>query len=135
MSLNYAKRLAVDTGGHDLQEFTIPYVAIQTDISENNTVSSVVTLNDNTSSIEIHATGTGAVAKWIATTNTNPSVISAATTANYDIAIPPNYFRRLTVPQESIGVPSIVGINKQAGGYLRLAVKSVGVGSVATIQY
>lgn len=135
MSLNYAKALPRDKAGDTMQEYPAPFVSLQTDASENSSASSVLSLTDNTSAIEIAATGGAAVMKWIATTNTNPSVISAAGTANFDHVIPANSYRRFVVPIESQGTASIVGINKQAGLYQRVAVKSVGVASVATTQY
>lgn len=135
MSLNYAKRLPTDQGGTAMQEYPAAQVALQNDTSENNTVSSVITMNDNTTVLEIGATGGAAVLRWITTGNTNASVISAAGTANYDHIIPSNTYRRFVVPVEGIGTSSIVGLNKASGLYNRVAVKSVGISSVATIQF
>ena len=135
MGLFVYKKLPVDQDGEKLQEFPAPYVALKVDNSENNTVSSLITLNDNCTTIEVQAVGGAAAIKWITTGNTNPSVITAAGTANFDHLIPANYFRRFAVPMETAGVNSIVGLNKQAGLFNRVAVKSVGIASVATTQY
>lgn len=135
MGLLPYKKLPTDNNAVPMQEFAAPYLSLKTDNSENNTVSSLITLTDNTSIIEVQAIGGAAAIKWIATGNTNPSVITAAGTANFDHIIPANYYRRFAVPQENQGVNSIVGINKQAGLYNRVAVKTVGVASVATTQY
>ena len=130
------KQLPKDGGMQVMQEFATPFKAVATLVSDNATASSVITLNDNTTTVEIAATGAGAVIRWIATTDTAASVISTAGTANFDNYIPPNYFRRFAVPIESF-VPqtSVVGLNKQYGLYNRIAVKSVGAASVITTQY
>lgn len=136
MGVNNYTRLATDQGGHDLQEFAVPFVALKKDASDNNSASSLITLTDSTTTIEIHAIGGAAAIKWISTSNTNPSVVTTAgATADFDLAIPANYFRRIPVPQETIGTASIVGLNKQAGLYNRVAVKSVGATSVLTLQF
>lgn len=135
MSLNYATAQPHDRGGEGMYEFTPAKLAASIVSSENASTSSVINLTPDTTTIEIHAIGGAAVAKWIATTNTGASVISDAGTSNFDIAIPANYYRRVVVPQETIGSASIVGINIQAGLYRRIAYKSVGVGSIITVQY
>lgn len=135
MSLPYAQRLPKDRAGESMQEYPPAVVALGVNSSENNAVSSLITLNDNTSTIEVASIGAGAVIKWITAGNTNASVISAAGTANYDHVIAPNTVRKFVVPIETVGVASIVGINKQAGLYNRVAVKSVGASSVMTSQY
>ncbi len=133
------KPLAHDSMGTDLQEFAVPYPAIGVNNSENNTASSLITLTDNTTSIEVHAVGGAATIRWVTASTVsglgNTSVISIAGTANFDGMIPANYFRRFPVPQATIGVNSIVGLNKQSGLYNAVAVKSVGIGSVATLQF
>lgn len=130
------KPLPNDARGIEMQEFAAPYKAIATLASENATASSVITLNDNTTTIEVGATGAAAVIKWIATSDTAASVISAAGTADYDNIIPANMVRRFAVPIESfVKQSSIVGLNKQYGLYNRVAVKSVGTASVVTIQF
>ena len=139
MGLLPYKRLGHDADGTDLQEFALPYPAIVTTNSENNTLSALTTLNDNTTSIEVHAVGGAAAIRWITASTIsglgNTSVISAAGTANFDGMIPANYFRRFPVPQATGGVNSVVGLNKQAGLYNGVAVKSVGIASVATLQF
>lgn len=135
MSLPYSKPVASDRNTTPLATLPVPYVAIKTDNSENNAVSSLISLDSNCTTIEVGAAGSGAVIKWIATTNTNPSVISAAATANFDNFIPANQVRRFVVPVEAQGVSSVVGLQAQAGLYARVAVKSVGAASVLTTQY
>ncbi len=133
------KRLPHDQDGTELQEFAVPYPALTTNNSENNTASSLITLNDNTTSLEIHAVGGAAAIKWITASTIsglgNTSVVSAASGFNADGMIPANYFRRFAVPQATGGVNSVVGLNKQAGLYPAVAVKTVGIASVATLQF
>ena len=135
MSTQYTNALPVDRKGQTMQEFATPAVALATSAAENSSVSSVLTLHDNTTTLEVTAVGTTATIKWIAVGNTNPSVITAAGTANFDNAIPANTTRRFSVPVETIGTSSIVGLNKQNGLYNRVAIKSVGVASILTTQY
>lgn len=138
MGLQYSPKLPIDASGQPMQEFNFTKVASSVISSDNASVSSVVTLSDNTTAIEIGAFGTGAVARWVATSDTQASVISAAGSGNYDIIIPPNYFRRLVVPIEQTPTASMIqagGSNSRNGLYKRLAYKSTGVGSVLTVQY
>ncbi len=142
MGLLPYKRLAQDQNDVDLQEFAVPFPAIITTNSENNTLSSLITLTDNTTSLEIHAVGGAAAIKWITASTIaglgNTSVASFSSVggvANFDGMIPANYFRRFAVPQATGGVNSVVGLNKQAGLYPAVAVKSVGIASVATLQF
>lgn len=139
MGLLPYKRLAHDQDGTDLQEFALPYKALVTTNSENNVASALITLNDNTTSIEVHAVGAAAAVRWVtASTITglgNTSVVTAAGSADFDGMVPANYFRRFAVPQATAGVNSVVGLNKQAGLFNGVAVKAVQIGSVATLQF
>lgn len=133
--INYAKRQPVDESGLPMFAYPQAYLALDEDASENNTVSSVITLTDSTTVIEVSAIGGAAAIKWIAIGNTNPSVVTAAATADFDHTIPSGMVRRFVVPQETAGINSIVGANKKNGLYNRVAIKSVGVASVYTTQY
>jgi len=135
MSLNYAPRLARDRTGEPLQEYPAPKLALAQYTNENASASSVIALNANTASLEVAAVGAAAVVKWIAKANTDPSVISAAGTANFDHVVPVGTYRRFVVPMETGGVSSIAGIGVQNGLYQRVAVKSVGASSVLTSEY
>lgn len=127
--------LPVDKGGAPMQDFPSPKLALQRYASENSSASSVITLTDNTSCVEVAAVGGPAAVKWIATTNTDPSVISAAATANFDHLVPSGQLRRFAVPIEGGGTTSVVGVNKQMGLYNRVAIKSIGVASVLLAEY
>ncbi len=131
------KYLAKDGAGNHMQDFAIPFVALEEDVSENNVVSSLITLTDNTTELEIATVGAAAAIKWIGTGDTIGSVVTAAgATADYDFIIPPNMLRRFPVPVERfVAQTSVVGLNKQYGLYNRVAVKAFAIGSVMTTQY
>lgn len=119
-----------------MQELPAPFLAVRRITSENATVSSVITLNDNTTSIEIAAIGAAAAIKWIATSDTAASVISAAgATSNYDHVIASNTVRRFAVPQETRAITSIAGANVMNGLYQRVAWKTTGVGSIMSAEF
>jgi len=118
-----------------MQDYPPAFLSLQDNYSENNVVSSVITFNDNTSVIEVAAIGGPAAIKWIATGNTNPSVITAVATIDLDHVVPTNTVRKFVIPIETQGSASVVGINKQAGLYNRMAVKTFGIASVITSQY
>jgi hypothetical protein len=134
MALNYTKPLATDTQGNDLQDFGIPFKAIARYATNNPTASSVITLNDNTTSVDVYAAGQSVAIRWVPATETasvSPfaSVITGGTTPNFDYVVPQNYYRRFVVPIETQGVNSIVGLGVQAGTYRRLAVISAATAS------
>lgn len=105
-------------------------------LSENGTASSVITLTDNTTVVEVGAVGVPVYVKWIARSDTTASVIAAAgSTANFDDYIPANTTRIFPIPIETIGTSSIVGANIQHGLYNRIAWKSAGVGSVIGVEF
>lgn len=120
-------------------QFNASTVAVRS--SENATASSVITMTHDTTALEITTVGVPAFLKWIRTTDTTASVISAAATANFDIAIPANWNRPLVVPIESTptqgqsNTASMVGINRANGLYQRYAIKTAGIGSVIAVEY
>lgn len=133
------KPLPTDAAQREMQEFPTPFKAIVTRARDSAVASSVITLNDNTTTIEIAATGGAAFIRWVPTTETAGvapagSVISAAGTANFDNAIAANTVRRFAVPIENfVAQSSVVGLNKQYGLYNRVAI--IGVASVASTEY
>lgn len=140
MSLQYAAPIPVDASGQSMQEYPNNEKANTVLASDNATASSVITLNDNTTVIEVAATGGAAAIRWVPPTETAAvapaaSVITAAGTANFDHIVPSNTQRRFVVPVYQLGTSSVVGANVKNGLYSRVAVKSVGVSSVATMQF
>ena len=138
--MNYSKGQPL--GDNNVPQFLspAPIKALEQYVLENGTASSVITLTQNTTAVEIATGGTAAVMAWIATTDTTASVIAiAGTTANYDHVIPANTVRRFVVPIEaqsnSQGYSSMVGDNRAYGLYQRVAIKSQGIGSVLTSEY
>ncbi len=138
MSTNPTNSLPRDRGGEAMQNFPPPKLAQARYNNENATASSVISVSDNTTSIEVAAVGQAVALKWIAQSNTNPSVITiAGATSNYDHIVSANTVRQFALPIETIGASqgSVVGINRQAGLYQRFAIKSMGVGSVLTAEF
>lgn len=128
------KPLPRDATQTEMQEFATPFKAIVTRNRDNASASSVITLNDNTTTIEVVSTGGPAFIRWVATSDTAGSVISAGVTANFDNAIASNTVRRFAVPIESfVAQTSVVGLNKQYGLYNRVAI--IGLASVASTEY
>ena len=132
---NYAPKLPRDRTGEAMQQYPSPRLALTTIANDNNTVSSVITLNDQTSALEIGAVGAPAVMRWLAVGVANTSVVSAAGTANFDHVIPSATYRRFVVPRETAAIASVAGINIAEGLYQRVAVRSIGIASVLTTQY
>lgn len=135
--INVAGQLPRDLGNQPMQEFPAPILAKTRYASENSTASSVITVGHNTVSLEVAAIGGPAVLKWIATTDTTASVISAAATANFDHVIPTGMMRRFGMPRESAGTSaqSVQGVNRGEGLYQRFAIKSIGVASVLVAEF
>lgn len=137
--LNYAEALPRDRGLQTMQEYPAPVLALARQSTENATASSVITLTQDTTAIELGATGGAAVLKWVATSDTGASVISiAGGTANFDHLVPSGTVRRFVVPIESnpaTGYGSLQGANREYGLYRRVAYKSVGIASVMLSEY
>ena len=126
--MNYARNLPRDTGGAAMQEFPAPYVANARIVSTNAVASSVISLNPNTTTLEVGTFGgQGAVLKWIPRTDTSSaSVISSGAGANFDHFVPTTCVRRFVVPREVAGQP--VGQAGSVNGlYVRVAVINAGI--------
>lgn len=135
MASRYATAIPNDATGNPIQNAAVLQAAIVTTVSENATASSVITVNDNTTDLEIAAVGATGFVKWITKGDTTASVIAVAGTANYDVVIPSGTVRRLVIPRETIGTSSIVGANIANGLYNRVAWKTGGIGSILATQY
>lgn len=140
MSLNYAR--GIPQGNNGIPFFNSPPAvkAISRYMSENATVSSVITLTADTTAIEISAGGTPVAMQWVLATDTQASVVAiAGATANFDHTIPSNAVRRFVVPIEGInnaqGYSSMVGANIANGLFRRVAYKTQGVASVMVTEY
>lgn len=133
---NVYKNLPVDKFNAPMQELPAPFLSQTRYTSENATASSVITVTDNTTSLEVAAIGVAAALRWVTTADTQASIITVAgATANYDHVIPAGTYRRFAIPVESMPQASIVGANKLNGLYNRVAIKSMGIGSVLTSEF
>ena len=127
-----------DKGNQPMQEYPSPKLANARYTSENATTSSVISVSHDTTTLEVAAIGGPAVLRWVATSDTQASVISnAGATANYDHVIPSGTMRRFAIPIESMyqAPSSMVGANRLNGLYQRVAIKSVGIASIMTTEY
>lgn len=130
MSLNYANAIPIDEKGNPVQGLPPPVKPNARYSSNNAIVSSVITLSDNSTEVEIAAVGQSVAVRWIPATETasvSPfaSIITTAgATANFDYIVPKDGVRRFVAPLETQGVNSVVGIGVQAGAYRRVAVMS-----------
>ncbi len=137
----YSKPVGNDKRGTPLPQWPIPTKALVSIVSENATASSVITLNDNTTDLEVSAVGSTGFLRWIPRSETaavSPfaSVISSVGgQANFDNVIPAGTTRKFVVPIEQLGTSSLVGANIANGLYNRVAYKTGGIGSILTAQY
>lgn len=133
----YANAIPNDVTGNPIQGAGMLVPALISIVSENATASSVITVNDNTTDLEIAAIGSTGFVKWITRSDTTASVISSVGgQANFDVVIPAGTVRRLVIPRETGGAgSSVVGANVQNGLYNRVAYKTGGIGSILATQY
>lgn len=143
--INYSKGQPVGNNGVPQFEAPAPVLALARNGNTSQTVSSVTSLTQDTTAIEIAVQGAaGAVMKWVATTDTGASVfgissVGATNAPNFDHAIPANTVRRFVVPMESMTqwAGSVQqGANRLNGLYQRVAIASGGgVSSVLLTEY
>lgn len=140
---NYAKSLPRDTGNEPMQEFPAPYISQEQYNSANAVASSVVSLQPNTTSLEVGTFGgQGIVIRWIPLTETAAvapygSVISSGVAANYDHYVPLNTYRRFVVPKETQGQMAGGQVGSVNGLYQRVAWINAGItaSSVITAEF
>lgn len=136
---NYTAPLSQDKDGTPMHSAPAPQLAVQRFVNENATASSVMTTSQDATKIEIAAGAATAIMRWVATADTQGSVIGVAgATANYDHVIPANTLRTFVIPIESMpatGYSSQMGANRLNGLYRRYAFKSQGIGSVLSSEY
>jgi hypothetical protein len=130
---NYAKPLPIDKAGNSMHELPPPFRAIARTNTPNAVASSVISLNGDTSSIEVGAFGgQGIVIRWVPTTEIayassvwSASIISSGVGANFDHWIAPSTYRRFVLPKETGGAPA-GGVGSINGLYQRVAVINAG---------
>ena len=136
MAINYQRSLPHDSGsGEALQQFPAAILAHQRRYTENAATSSVITLDEKTTMIEVAAAGTPAAIKWIASSDTQASILTTTAGANWDHVIPPGTLRRFVVPQETAGITSVAGAGVANGCYRRVAWKTTGAGSILSSEF
>lgn len=144
--IDYSKSTPITKNGAAFRGADAPAaaLALAQNGATNVAASSVITLTEDTTVVEIATAGAGAAyMKWIATGDTVGSVygissVGATFPANFDHAIPAATVRRLVVPVESMpatGYSSMMGANRLNGLYRRVAVVSAGVSSVLLTEY
>lgn len=136
---NYGKPLPIDKAGNPMQNFPAPYTSQVRYNSTNAVASSVISLNPNTTEVEVSAFGgQGCVVRWIPTTETatvSPyaSVISSGIgLSNFDHYIPAGVVRQFVVPKETGG--AYAGQAGSVNGlYQRLAYVNAGITAASVL--
>lgn len=138
MALNYANAVPVDERGNPMQGLPPPVIALAT-TTISTAISSVVTLNNNTTDIEVSAPNIMVAIKWIGVNAAQTSVISSSLgTANFDHTIPSGTYRKFVVPRETQGMAGPALTNSIHGLYQRLAlipINGTGVASILVTEY
>lgn len=123
-------------GNNNVPQYDAPAIASTVAIRgvDNATVSSVVTLTQDTTDVEVAAIGGAAIVKWVRTSDTQASV----TSSGFDYVVSKDTVRHFVVPIEAYvaqGYSSMQGANRENGLYQRLAFKSTGISSVYVTEY
>lgn len=141
MAKNYAAGTPMGNNAMPLYNSPAPFKAIAQYLGENATTSSVVTLTQNTTAIEVAAQSAPVAIRWVYQadgTGAATSVIAQATGSNFDHVVPANTVRRFVVPIEvsaNQGYSSMQGTNRLEGLFQRIAYKTQGIASVAVTEY
>lgn len=144
MSQNYAAGAPQGDRGPFLGALAVaPLKAIGTTTKDaGNNVSSILILSDNTTAIEVSATGGPAYIRWMAQSLVDSSVAGTSVistgAANYDHIIPAATVRRFVVPISTdinrtagTAVTSVVGQNVEYGLFKNVAL--IGTGAITSI--
>lgn len=140
---NYAKRYSKDTTGEARIDAPPPFLALDEYQVENAVVSSAISLNPNTTELEIGAFGgQGIVIRWVPLTETaavapRASVVASGLGADFDHWVPSGQVRRFVVPKETIGQVAGGQIGSVNGLYQRLAWINAGTtaSSILAVEY
>ena len=137
MALNYASALPVDERGATMQGYPPAAIAQATTVAVTN-ISSIITLNNNSTDIEILAPNTAVAIKWIGVNAAQTSVIASSLgTSNFDNTIPAASYRRFVIPRETQGIAGPALAGSVHGLYQRLAVVPIngGVASILVTEF
>lgn len=146
MSVNPYPGLPHSRGNDPMQNYVTHASVKAIYASENASASSVITLTQDTTALEIAVIGgtssliaAGAM-RWVPSAigfAAGTSVITAAGSANFDHVIPNNQVLKFAVPIEKMyqAPSSMAGMNIQNGLYRRVAIKSIGTASILLTEY
>lgn len=129
---NYAKSNPIADKGGVMTDFPAPVTVQDQYVVENGVASSVISLQPQTSQIEVSTFGgQGAVIRWVPRTETaavapQGSVISSGLGANWTHHVPPGMWRQFVVPKETQGAPA-GQIGSIHGLYQRVAIINAGI--------
>jgi hypothetical protein len=141
MASNYPHILPKDQSGETMQNYPAATVAVGRTTAIPPAASSVITLGDTTTTIEIAALNGAVAMRWLPSSIIsglgNTSVIAiAGATSNYDHIIPINTTRRFVVPIQKVpDHNSVMGANGANGLFNSLAVISVSSTLSAISEY
>ena len=125
----YARELPVDKNNNPYTVSSPNFQSLQA-TTGTPTTSSIISLTDRTTVVEVTAIGGPIMMKW---GNTS---IATGNAAVIDNAIPPNTSRTFVVPQSVFAVSSnqsVMGANGANGLFNMLSVKTLGASSIATV--
>ena len=136
--LNYAPAMAASKNGIPIQNAPPPTSVLAIVNRENASASSVTLISHDTTMLEIAAVGGPAVMRWVRTGDTQASIVSAVSGANFAHVISTGTLRQFVIPIEAAGSgsASVQGVNRAEGLYQRVATISAGaISSVLLTQY
>lgn len=140
-SQNYARGKPMGNNQVPFYDSPPAVKAIEQYYTENGVTSSVITLTQNTTAIEIGAGKSAVLMRWVYIADAETaatSVIMSGATANWDHVIPEGQVRRFVVPIEgnyAEGQGSMVGANRANALFRRVAYKNTSIGSVFASEY
>jgi hypothetical protein len=119
MASNYPHITPKDQSGETMQGYPAATVALQRTTAIPPVASSVISLSDGTTIIEVAALNGAVALKW----GSGSVIAVAGATANYDHIVPINTTRRFVVPIQKVpDHNSVMGVNGANGLYNTLAV-------------
>lgn len=145
--INYAKGGSIGDNTQPVNAVSpAPVKALEQYYAENTAVSSVITLTENTTAIEIAAGPTPVIMRWVSvadgTTAATSVIALPLANANFDHVIPANTVRRFVVPiegatnqQAGATTTSMVGARVEYNLFARVAYKPQSIGSVYVAEY
>lgn len=132
--MSYPKRIPVDESRNPMTDYPAAVTA-QARFYRDSGVSSVQTLTDNTTQIEVGAVGSGVILRWVPTSDGAGAPAGSVLSTNFDHFIPAAQIRKFVVPKEVATVNSVVGVNIQQGLYRRIALANITTGSILSTEY